>query len=217
MKRILIVIFALLTAFSCTGQKQHLIDKADAYYNKGIDLILSGASDNIAFLHFDSALMYYERPEYYLMRGSSNATLGEYSQAISDYEKAVEMASLGKSGLSAMRELVLVNTETDNYPRAIYYSLKLNRIKPLSIPLSDIGITYYQMGDYENAYHTIEEAIKSQTAGQPVELFGLLGDCALRLGFKEQAISFLHAADSMGSTFAAHVLDSLKKNNHIKR
>lgn len=217
MKQILIVVFALFIAFSCTGHKQHFIDKADAYYNKGIDLILLGDSDNKALFYFDSALIYHERPEYYVMRGASNATLGEYCQAISDYEKAVEMDSLGKAGLSAMRELVLVNTETNNYSRAIYYALRLNRIKPLSISLSDIGITYYQMGDYENAYHTMEEAIKSQTAEQSVELFGMMGDCALRLGFKEQAISFLQAADSLGSTFAAHVLDSLKKNNHIKR
>ena len=218
MRQALVIVLTLFIACSCTGRKQQLIDKADAYYNKGIDLILSGIPDSIPLFYFDSALMYHERPEYYAMRGASAHTQGEYDRAVSDYEKAVEMDSLGKTGLLVLKELVIVNTKIKNYPRAIYYAQKLNRIKPFSILLSDIGMLYYQMGDYEKAFLTLEEAIKSRREWQPVELFGLMGDCALKLGFKDQAITYLHVADSIGSTYARCILDSLKRiNNQIKR
>lgn len=214
---VVVVVLTSFIACSCTGRKQQLIDKADAYYNKGIDITLSGDLDSNAVFYFDSALMYHERPEYYTMRGASSSTLGEYDRAISDFEKAVEMDSLGKSGLLAMNGLVTVNTEIGNYSQAIYYAQKLNRIKPFSILLSDIGMLYYQMGNYEKAFLTLEEAIKSRREWQPVELFGLMGDCALKLGFKDQAITYLHVADSIGSTYARHILDSLKRiNNQIK-
>ena len=218
MRQALVIVLTSFIACSCTGRKQQLIDKADAYYNKGIDITLSGDSDRKAVFYFDSALMYHERPEYYTMRGASSSTLGEYDRGISDFEKAVEMDSLGKPGLLAMEGLVLVNTEIGNYSQAIYYAQKLNRIKPFSILLSDIGIYYYKVGDYRNAFLTIGEALKSNQASQPVELFGLMGDCALKLGFKDQAITYLHVADSMGSTYARCILDSLKRiNNQIKR
>ncbi|WP_419027019.1 tetratricopeptide repeat protein [Culturomica massiliensis] len=214
---VVVVVLTSFIACSCTGRKQQLIDKADAYYNKGIDITLSGDLDSNAVFYFDSALMYHERPEYYTMRGASSSTLGEYDRAISDFEKAVEMDSLGKPGLLAMNGLVTVNTEIGNYSQAIYYAQKLNRIKPFSILLSDIGMLYYQMGNYEKAFLTLEEAIKSRREWQPVELFGLMGDCALKLGFKDQAITYLHVADSIGSTYARHILDSLKRiNNQIK-
>lgn len=214
---VVVVVLTSFIAYSCTGRKQQLIDKADAYYNKGIDITLSGDLDSNAVFYFDSALMYHERPEYYTMRGASSSTLGEYDRAISDFEKAVEMDSLGKPGLLAMNGLVTVNTEIGNYSQAIYYAQKLNRIKPFSILLSDIGMLYYQMGNYEKAFLTLEEAIKSRREWQPVELFGLMGDCALKLGFKDQAITYLHVADSIGSTYARHILDSLKRiNNQIK-
>lgn len=217
MRQALVIVLTSFIACSCTGRKQQLINKANAYYNKGIDITLSGDPDSNAVFYFDSALMYHERPEYYTMRGSSACTLGEYDQAISDYEKAVEMDSLGKPGLLAMEGLVLVNTEIENYPRAIYYAQKLNRIKPFSILLSDIGMLYYQMGDYEKAFLTLEEAIKSGKEWQPQELFGLMGDCALKLGFKDKAVNWLNTADSLGSTYARHILDSLKRiNNQIK-
>ncbi len=217
MRQALVIVLTSFIACSCTGRKQQLIDKADAYYNKGIDITLSGYPDSNAVFYFDSALMYHERPEYYTMRGASSSTLGEYDRAISDFEKAVEMDSLGKPGLLAMNGLVTVNTEIGNYSQAIYYAQKLNRIKPFSILLSDIGMLYYQMGDYEKAFLTLEEAIKSRREWQPVELFGLMGDCALKLGFKDQAITYLHVADSIGSTYARHILDSLKRiNNQIK-
>ena len=217
MRQALVIVLTSFIACSCTGRKQQLIDKADAYYNKGIDITLSGYPDSNAVFYFDSALMYHERPEYYTMRGASSSTLGEYDRAISDFEKAVEMDSLGKPGLLAMNGLVTVNTEIGNYSQAIYYAQKLNRIKPFSILLSDIGKLYYQMGDYEKAFLTLEEAIKSRREWQPVELFGLMGDCALKLGFKDQAITYLHVADSIGSTYARHILDSLKRiNNQIK-
>ena len=214
---VVVVVLTSFIACSCTGRKQQLIDKADAYYNKGIDITLSGDLDSNAVFYFDSALMYHERPEYYTMRGASSSTLGEYDRAISDFEKAVEMDSLGKPGLLAMNGLVTVNTEIGNYSQAIYYAQKLNRIKPFSILLSDIGMLYYQMGNYEKAFLTLEEAIKSRREWQPVELFGLMGDCALKLGFKDQAITYLHVADSIGSTYARHILDRLKRiNNQIK-
>ena len=217
MRQALVIVLTSFIACSCTGRKQQLIDKADAYYNKGIDITLSGYPDSNAVFYFDSALMYHERPEYYTMRGASSSTLGEYDRAISDFEKAVEMDSLGKPGLLAMNGLVTVNTEIGNYSQAIYYAQKLNRIKPFSILLSDIGMLYYQMGDYEKAFLTLEEAIKSRREWQPVEHFGLMGDCALKLGFKDQAITYLHVADSIGSTYARHILDSLKRiNNQIK-
>lgn len=213
---VIVVVLTSFIACSCTGRKQQLIDKADAYYNKGIDLILSGTPDSIALFYFDSALMYHERPEYYAMRGAEAHTQGEYDRAVSDYEKAVEMDSLGKPGLLAMEGLVLVNTEIKNYSRAIYYAQKLNRIKPFSILLSDIGMLYYQMGDYEKAFLTLEEAIKSGKEWQALELFGLMGDCALKLGFKDKAVNWLNTADSLGSTYARHILDSLKIVNQIK-
>ncbi|WP_418500564.1 tetratricopeptide repeat protein [Culturomica massiliensis] len=216
MRQALVIVLTSFIACSCTGRKQQLIDKADAYYNKGIDLILSGIPDSIPLFYFDSALMYHERPEYYAMRGASAHTQGEYDRAVSDYEKVVEMDSLGKTGLLVLKELVIVNTEIGNYPRAIYYAQKLNRIKPFSILLSDIGIYYYKVGDYRNAFLTIGEALKSNQASQPVELFGLMGDCALKLGFKDQAITYLHVADSLGSTYARCILDSLKIVNQIK-
>lgn len=137
MRQLTTILICLLVS-SCVDSKQRLIDKADAYYNKGVYYTTSG-NDDLAMIYYDSALMYNERIEYYGMRGATKNDYGDYDGAISDFQKGIALDSISSSALLVMKTLIDAYMNKSDYEKVIYYAEKMNQIKPFSISFSDIG------------------------------------------------------------------------------
>lgn len=208
-RNIVLLVIVCIGCSQCVNSLQQRIDKADSYYNRGIEYSLQGESHK-ALACYDSALMFHQRPEYFTMRGASKMSLDDTIGAIADLKESIKIDSIGRTALRAYEGLAQLYFYQNEYEQVIHYGLRANSIEPNTISLSDIGLTYYKMGDYENAFETLYKALESKRAAQPLEIMGVMGECGLKLGLEKEAAHWLNVADSLGSKYASHLLDSLQ-------
>lgn len=120
---------------------------------------------------------------------------GDYPTAISEYQKVLE---LRPSEVEAKVNLGAALVHVGKFDEGIaMYRSALTTLKNKNPVLTNLALAYYKKGDFENARQQF--AVLHDSMPNDVRIAILLGDCDLRLGKSDDALSVLEPLESRNS------------------
>jgi tetratricopeptide (TPR) repeat protein len=138
----------------------------------------------------------------YFGRGIAYANLGNYQQAIKDFNKAIE---LEPDDAYAYNHRGSTYSDLGNYQQAIKDFNKAIELKPdYSYAYNNRGIAYAALGNYQQAIKDFNKAIELKPDNS--NAYGARGIAYGKLGNKQQEIKDLQTAARLGNTIAQDIL-----------
>jgi len=208
-KILLFIVFLLLILISCQQNRknfQHAI--AYNYILQAHELYENG--DTLAAVKFyDKAIELDSlQPDWFYNRGVILEQIGDSIRGFADLLKSIEIDSLYEAGYFAIGATLY---EQGKYAESIYYGEKLVFLNPDGWTSYGLGLSYYQIGEYEKA---LRHLMRYDTVNKDQMWTNyFLGMSYKGFGNMSLASEYLNRASEQGLQEAKEELDKLKTSS----
>lgn len=212
MRRITIVLFAIIVLLAGHHQVEAKDPQATAYFNQGMALLQQGHSfDSIEpfkkAIEFDPEYIeaYFYLGNAYLDCGKRDSIKEYFYRAISAYQKVIE---LNPKSTSAYHNIGTVYIHLQNYSEAIkYFNTVLLYSQSDKSVYYNLGISWWKLGDNSKALQFSRKSLEIDSRyAAPYYLMGVIYK---NLGDRNLAIENFRKAAELGNSMAEKQLTAL--------